>query len=255
MSVEIQAKKETAQVDNRRTLRSLIDDFERHGAHPALVSFKANSADTLSYGALLQLVKEVAAGFARLGLKKGDSVVFFAPNSSAWVINALAVIYYGGEAVPMDSQHSDEVLKHIVKDSQARFVCTNAKGAERLAKQFNKNCPRVILLDLPDDEKHWKKCLASPLPASALPELMPDDFTLVFYTSGTTGMPKGAPLTHANILLQLDSVISKTDLLRPGDRVLLPLPFFHVYPLNIGLLPPSSWVCRLSCRARSPDRK
>ncbi len=73
---------------------------------------------------------------------------------------------------------------------------------------------------------------------SQLPEMKPSDFTLLFYTSGTTGMPKGAPLTHANILLQLDSVISKTDLLRPSDRVLLPLPFFHVYPCNIGLFAP-----------------
>jgi Long-chain acyl-CoA synthetases (AMP-forming) len=64
-----------------------------------------------------------------------------------------------------------------------------------------------------------------------------EDIAVVFYTSGTTGMPKGVPLTHINMMLQLDS-ISKLNLLRPEDRVLLPLPLFHVYPLNIGLLAP-----------------
>jgi len=238
MSVEIERKKAATETESARTLRSLIDDFDRQGAHPALISFRANTSDTLSYGALLQLIKQMAAGFAERGLKQGESVVMFAPNSPAWVVCALSVIYFGGVTVPMDSQQSDQVLKHIVEDSKARFICTNAKGAERLTHVFKNKGPKVILLDSSDDDKNWKKMLAPVLPSSALPEMRPHDFTLLFYTSGTTGMPKGAPLTHANILLQLDSVISKTDLLRPNDRVLLPLPFFHVYPLNIGLFAP-----------------
>jgi long-chain acyl-CoA synthetase len=52
-------------------------------------------------------------------------------------------------------------------------------------------------------------------------------------------MPKGVPLTHCNMLLQLDS-LANSQLLKPRDRVLLPLPLFHVYPLNIGLLAPLS---------------
>ncbi len=238
MSVEIERKKAATETESARTLRSLMDDFDRQGASPALISFRANTSDTISYGALLQSIKQMAAGFAEHGLKQGQSVVFFAPNSPAWIVCALSVIYFGGVTVPMDSQQSDEVLKHIVQDSKAHFVCTNAKGAKRLEGVFKDKGPKVILLDSPDDEKHWKKMLAPALPASALPDMRQHDYTLLFYTSGTTGMPKGAPLTHANILLQLDSVISKTDLLRPADRVLLPLPFFHVYPLNIGLFAP-----------------
>jgi long-chain acyl-CoA synthetase len=238
MSVEIQTQKKQAQTDNKRTLRSLIDDFEKQGAHPALISFGANTSDTISYGLLLQSIKQMAAGFAEKGLKQGESVVLFAPNSPAWIMSALSVIYFGGTAVPMDSQQSDEVLKHIVEDSEARFVCTDKKGAERLATVFKTKAPKVIRLDSTDDKDSWKKLFVPVLPESALPVMKPDDFTLLFYTSGTTGMPKGAPLTHANILLQLDSVISKTDLLRPADRVLLPLPFFHVYPCNIGLFAP-----------------
>jgi len=247
MSVEIEKEKSQFQSESGRTLRSLIDDFEARGAHPALISFSSRSSDTISYGALLQSIRQVAAGFAQRGLKKGESVVMFAPNSSAWVITALGVIYYGGITVPMDSQQTDEVLKHIVEDSEARFICTNKKGAERVRNVFKDKGPEIIILDNTVDKKSasaekdqssWKNLLDKALPESALPKLKRDDFTLLFYTSGTTGMPKGVPLTHANILLQLDSVISKTDLLRPPDRVLMPLPFFHVYPCNIGIFAP-----------------
>jgi long-chain acyl-CoA synthetase len=261
MSLETQSREQKAPTENSRTLRSLIDDFDGRGVHPALISFSARSSDTVSYGAFYQIIKNMSRGFAAHGLKKGDSVVFFAPNSPAWVISCLSVIYYGGLAVPMDSQQSDEVLAHIVSDCQAKFICTDAKGAERVAKVCKKKGLKVILLDKDDDqaEGSWKNLAAgasqsansskSAAPAAAgaggayiepspLPEISPDDFTLLFYTSGTTGMPKGAPLTHANILMQLESVIAKLDLLRPGDRVLLPLPLFHVYPLNIGLFAP-----------------
>jgi long-chain acyl-CoA synthetase len=238
MSVEIEPRKEETQTESTRTLRSLIDDFDKQGAHPALINFGSKTSDTVSYGSLLQSIRQMAAGFAERGLKQGDSVVVFAPNSPSWVKIALAVIYFGGTVVPVDSQQSDEVLKHIVEDSAARFVCTDAKGAERLSKQLKDKSPDVIRMDNDDDLNSWRGLCVKALPASALPTLKPDDFTLLFYTSGTTGMPKGVPLTHGNILLQLDSVISKTDLLRPDDRVLAPLPFFHVYPLNIGLFAP-----------------
>ena len=247
MSLDVQAKQQTTPTDTSRTLRNLIDDFNGRGAHPALISFRAKSSDTVSYGALLQTIRRTALGLIARGLKKGDSVVLFAPNSPAWVQMCLSVIYFGGLAVPMDSQQTDEVLAHIVKDSKAKFICTDAKGAERVKKVFKKGGPEVILLDDGDAENSWKKLGAAPadsassvtyLEQQALPAMAPGDFTLLFYTSGTTGMPKGAPLTHANILMQLDSVISKLDLLRPMDRVLLPLPLFHVYPLNNGLFSP-----------------
>ena len=70
-----------------------------------------------------------------------------------------------------------------------------------------------------------------------LPELEPDQPALLVYTSGTTGTPKGVPLTHANLCANLDALVAER-LARPGDRVLLPLPLQHVYPLTVGLLAP-----------------
>jgi long-chain acyl-CoA synthetase len=68
-------------------------------------------------------------------------------------------------------------------------------------------------------------------------KVAPEDRAAIFYTSGTTGQPKGVPLTHGNLAFQLNARLA-ADLTQAEDRVLLPLPLHHVYPFTIGLLTP-----------------
>src|SRR5207237_3886959 len=70
-----------------------------------------------------------------------------------------------------------------------------------------------------------------------LPTAGSSDEAIIFYTSGTTGPPKGVPLSHANIISQLDTA-ADVKILAGDDRVLLPLPLHHVYPFVIGMLVP-----------------
>lgn len=74
-------------------------------------------------------------------------------------------------------------------------------------------------------------------PAEAQTAVSPSDTAVIFYTSGTTGMPKGVPLTHANLVHPLNA-LAGYDLVTEKDRVLLPLPLHHVYPFAIGMLLP-----------------
>ncbi|MFA6558974.1 MAG: AMP-binding protein, partial [Candidatus Obscuribacterales bacterium] len=154
--------------------------------------------------------------------------------------------------VPIDSQQNDDVIKHILEDSSAGWIFTDEKGSKRLDKILPKSGAkakskhRLVRLDNDEIAESWKKIAgedeASQKKAQAInPQLLKLDASntaVLFYTSGTTGTPKGVPLTHTNMLLQLDEVISKIDLLKPKDRVMLPLPLFHVYPLNTGLMAP-----------------
>lgn len=238
------------------TLRSLIDGFATHDARIALLSFTRDAPLTWTYKAFVDEIRNMAAGLQTQNITKGSNVVFFAPNSPAWVISALAVIYSGATIVPIDSQHSDEVLMHIIEDSLAGWIFTDEKGSKRLEKLLPKSSStaphRIVRLDTEQVAESWKNIaggsnqsrdIADPILSgksrSSLAPMVATDTAVLFYTSGTTGMPKGVPLNHVNMLLQLDS-ISKLGLLQPQDRVLLPLPLFHVYPLNIGLLAPLS---------------
>src|SRR5439155_11143759 len=82
-------------------------------------------------------------------------------------------------------------------------------------------------------EVRWAEPTLQPTEVSVSPE----DRAVLFYTSGTTGPPKGVPLTHRNLAFQLNA-ISAADLVTKNDRVLLPLPLHHVYPFTIGVLTP-----------------
>lgn len=229
----------TAQ-QTQRTLKSMIDSFVDHNGHTALVAFTEEGSNTLSYSALLDQIRDMAAGLLGNGLKVGEPAIIFASNSPSWVVSCLAVIYSGGVAVPVDPQHSDEVLKHIVEDSKAQWIFTDEQGEGKLHEALPNRKFHLYRIDVDRGASSWKSLLADPkdrLKAKDKP-IGADETTIIFYTSGTTGMPKGVPLTHTNILMQLDSVIAKVDLLRPTDRILLPLPFFHVYPLNVGMFGP-----------------
>jgi len=221
--------------EEARTLRSLIGGFATHDAKLALISFSKKASATLTYKAFVDEIINLATGLKSQGAKKGDAIVFFAPNSPAWIISALAVIYSGATVVPIDSQQSDEVLVHIIKDSLAGWIFTDERGSKRLEKVLEKKSShRIVRLDTEDVPESWRKLGAG---ESTFDSISGTDTAVLFYTSGTTGMPKGVPLNHINMLLQLDA-LSEMDLLKPQDRVLMPLPLFHVYPLNIGLLLP-----------------
>jgi long-chain acyl-CoA synthetase len=225
------------------TLRLLIDGFAKHEDKVALVSFTRNASSNLTYKMFVLEIRNMAAGLQREGITKEDKIVFFAPNSPPWIMSVLAVIYVGATVVPIDSQQSDDVLVHILDDSSANWIFTDERGCRRLEKVLpkSKSVHRIVRLDKEDVAESWKNIRAdsggSVTKERTFATINATDTAILFYTSGTTGMPKGVPLNHTNMLLQLNA-ISTMGLMKPQDRVLLPLPLFHVYPLNIGLLAP-----------------
>jgi long-chain acyl-CoA synthetase len=218
-------------------LRSLIENFKEYSSEDAVIAFDKDKKRSMSYKELRNLIQRLSAGLAESGLEKGNTVLLMAPSSTEFIIAVLAVINAGAVAVPIDFQSNDEVLKHIVKDSAAKFIFTDARGFEKLHRLKLDKKLSVHRLDDPDESNYWKNLSSSKKMED--PQLGPDDPAVIFYTSGTTGMPKGVPLSHMNLCSQITAV-KNLKLLHRKDRMLLPLPLFHVYPFVVGMLSPLS---------------
>lgn len=220
MSVEIAAEK---------TLAHLLRGLGRYGDKMALRWFAACGEQALSYAALAQRIEAAAARLRTQQLTPGARVLLLAESGLPWALAALAVLRVGAVLVPLDAHGADDTLRHVLRDATPALLLTDAAQAPRCAG----GAVPVLLID-----ELFAAADAVALPvASADSAVDPSAPAVMFYTSGTTGAPKGVPLSHANLLYQLRTVAA-LDLARPGDRVLLPLPMHHVYPFVIGLLLP-----------------
>lgn len=218
-----------------RTLLDWIDSLRRYGERAAIVAFTRADARELSYQRLDDLSRRLAAGLIDRGVDRGDRVALLAPSSPEWMIACLGILRAGGMPVPLDIQFDDDALTHVLTDSRPRMIFVNANQQARLGELRLDLSPQVILLDAEDDPDSWRQLLAEH--SGELPSASPDDEAVLFYTSGTTGSPKGVPLTQRNLAVQLQ-VLLNAGLVRDDDRVLLPLPLHHVYPVVVGMLTP-----------------
>ena len=223
---------------SERTLQSVIDSLGERGDKTALVDFDKKDRHCWSFQKLSACARAFANGLVRQDFKRGDTIALFAENSPEWIATALGIIRAGMVAVPLDVQLGERTLGHILQDSEARAIITTRKRVEWIERLDLEEKPKPILLDAGEEdwaEADWKRFLESE--ETELPTVSCDDEAVLFYTSGTTGPPKGVPLGHGNITAQLDTA-AEVHLITGGDRVLLPLPLHHVYPFVIGMLAP-----------------
>src|SRR5437764_6218956 len=223
---------------SERTLQSIVDSLGERGDKTALMVFGKKDLHRWSFEELATRALSFANGLARRDFKRGETVALFAENSPEWIAAALGIIRAGMVAVPLDVQLGDKTLVHTLQDSDARVIITTKKRVERIKKFDLKEKPKLILLDAGEDdppEADWERFLDDE--EIELPTVGHEDEAVLFYTSGTTGPPKGVPLSHGNIVSQLDTA-ADVKLIKGDDRVLLPLPLHHVYPFVIGMLVP-----------------
>jgi long-chain acyl-CoA synthetase len=219
----------------RRTLQRLVmDALAVHGERPAVLAFQKQGVDPWTYERLADDVRRLANRLAGLAIGRGDRVALFAENSPKWIVAALAILRTGATVVPIDAQFGDESLAHALNDSQARVLFTLSRRADRLAQLDLTRRPRLVFFDDWEDGAGFVEGHNADFP-----EAEAHDQAVLFYTSGTTGKPKGVPLTHANVLFEIGAV-RDTGLVRAQDRMFLPLPLHHVYPFVIGMLVPLS---------------
>ncbi|MCC7428525.1 MAG: AMP-binding protein [Alphaproteobacteria bacterium] len=225
-----------AVADPKAGVKALVLALAAHGEHPAIVSVQGDRTETLSYAELGQEAVALAGALAARGIGPGVPVVLFGPNSADWITVRLALFAAGALSIAFDDVLTDAEIATLMPDSGAAIAFTAAAHAPRLRALPDGAALTLFTLDPPapgSAETHWRALLDAP--QAALPAFDAGAEALLVYTSGTTGRPKGFTLTHANLLHNVRSLASQ-GLVDATDRVLLPLPLHHVYPLTVGLL-------------------
>ncbi|WP_213577716.1 AMP-binding protein [Rhodococcus sp. USK13] len=190
-------------------------------------------------------VNRVARGMVAAGIVKGDRVGIWSPNCAEWTLTQYATAKIGAILVNLNPAYRTHEFGFAVNQSSmslliaaTSFKTSNYRG---MVEETREDCPslkQVVYLDTDD----WADLLAQgePLPPDTLAEKMavldPLDPINIQYTSGTTGAPKGATLTHRNIL---NNGFFTTELinLTEEDRLCIPVPFYHCFGMvmaNLG---------------------
>ncbi|WP_199831947.1 FadD3 family acyl-CoA ligase [Streptomyces acidiscabies] len=230
---------------------------EKYGEAEAVVDGRVR----ISYQELGARVERAAAACAASGVRAGDRVGIWAPNSLEWIVAALGAVSAGGVLVPLNTRFKGGEAADVLRRSGARllFVTGTFLGTSYVASLRRAagdgagegplpgvpELREVVVLaeDAPEGFRTWKDFLAGgdevregaavgTTGTTGITGSSPSD---IIYTSGTTGSPKGAVITHEQTLRGYDAW-SELAGLREGDRYLIVNPFFHTFGYKAGVI-------------------
>ncbi|GAA1241985.1 acyl-CoA synthetase [Kitasatospora nipponensis] len=184
-----------------------------------------------TYRALDEAVTRAAGRLLAAGLRPGERVAALGRNSDGYLLLFLACARAGLVHVPVNHHATAAELHYFVEQSQSAALLHDAEYAERVAAL----APTPALRHRATLEELREACATGPLPEVTVP-VRDEDLVQLLYTSGTTGAPKGAMMTHRALLHQYLSCIVALDL-REQDRPLHALPLYHSGQLHVFLLP------------------
>ncbi len=220
---------------------NLARTVAEHGDHEALVSVEQGLRYT--YREFADAVDEVAAGLMAVGVQVGDRVGIWSPNSAEWVLVQYATARIGAILVTINPAYRVAELEYVLNQSGISVLVTaesfSHSDYRRMIEEVWDRVPaqQVVYLQTSD----WEDLLdaGAVISADQLEEraagLRPDDAINIQYTSGTTGFPKGATLSHSNILNN-GFFVGEACGYTPADRVCIPVPFYHCFGMVLGNL-------------------
>ncbi|WP_346619814.1 long-chain fatty acid--CoA ligase [Blastococcus montanus] len=206
--------------------QNLLDSAAEGADRPALRMDDA----VLGYGQFRDAALRVAAGLQARGVQPGDRVGLVLPNVIAFPVVFYGALLAGAAVVPMNPLLKAREVQYFLEDSGARVVVTLESTAEPVREAAGTVGIEAVVVGPASPAE-----LMADEPPTAPVERSDDDLAVILYTSGTTGQPKGAELTHANMgrnaLTTAETLAENT----ADDVIMGCLPLFHVFGLTCGL--------------------
>lgn len=214
--------------------------------------------ERVSYDAWFRATATLAQHLQAAGIGKGDRVALAMRNLPEWPVAFFAIVSIGAIAVPLNAWWTGQELAYGLKDSGAKLLIADAERLDRIAPHLAELDALAAMLisrsqgELPHQARALEDVIGAPpayaeLPPAELPavEIAPDDPATIFYTSGTTGNPKGALGSHRNMTTNIltTAYVGVRSALRRGEGppapepavLLTVIPLFHVTACSAGM--------------------
>ncbi|MFC7243916.1 AMP-binding protein [Catellatospora aurea] len=207
----------------------VIGPAAARGDHPALVD--GRTGQTLTYAQLAHMVDRLAAGLAGAGLRPGDVLALFSPNTLLYPVVFHAALAAGATVTTVNALATPKDLTTQLADSGAKLLVTVSPFLDR-ASAAAAQVQEILVCDTAEGYRSVQELMATAEPAPVVDIDPAAALAVLPYSSGTTGVAKGVMLTHRNLVANIAQTqqVVKYD---PADKVLAVLPFFHIYGLTV----------------------
>ncbi|MGG3564054.1 long-chain-fatty-acid--CoA ligase [Neobacillus rhizosphaerae] len=187
-----------------------------------------------TYADLDNEVDCVAAGLSSIGIRKGDKVALLLGNCPEFVTAYYGILRAGAVVVPINPTYTSAEISYILSNSHAKAVITDSPLESTISplKEQLEHLKMVIYTESIKSELSWEVLFQETNDIFVGPSIHEDDLAVILYTSGTTGKPKGAMLSHRNMASNVES-LSKLTEFTEGDRMITVLPMFHVFSMSV----------------------
>ncbi len=231
--------------------RRVIAACEKYSERTA-VRVVGDDSEVYSFTELLQQIRAVAFKIKEQNIAVGDKIALIGENHPCWEIAYLGTLFAGAVCVPLDPHGEIETLTNFLENCEAKFAFLSPDMTgifQQIEEKLGRKIPAAVwrMENSSNGFQKFEDWTNIEIPESFRRENPPatnEDVALLMYTSGTTGTPKGVPLTHGNIIAELDGIWDAVRL-NDNDRVLSLLPLFHVYLQIVNLWVSTTYGCEI----------